>query len=72
MVVAITGGGGRAITDLLTVPGASATVLEAVVPYSLPALEDWLGGKVDHACSERTARAMAMAACVAKVSTKAT
>lgn len=62
LVVAITGGGSRAIADLLTVPGASATVLEAVVPYSLPALEDWLGGKVDHACSERTARAMAMAA----------
>jgi nicotinamide mononucleotide (NMN) deamidase PncC len=62
LVVAITGGGSRAISDLLTVPGASATVLEAVVPYSLPALQDWLGGKVDHACSERTARAMAMAA----------
>ena len=62
LVVAITGGGSRAISDLLTVPGASATVLEAVVPYSLPCSEDWLDGKVDHACSERTARAMAMAA----------
>ena len=62
IVMAVTGGGSGAIADLLTVPGASATVLEAVVPYSLPALEDWLGGKVDHACSERAARAMAMAA----------
>jgi nicotinamide mononucleotide (NMN) deamidase PncC len=62
LVMAITGGGSRAIADLLTVPGASATVLEAVVPYSLPALEDWLGGKVNRACSEQTARAMAMAA----------
>ena len=62
LVVAVTGGGSQAIADLLAVPGASATVLEAVVPYSLAALEDWLGGRVDHACRERTARAMAMAA----------
>src|SRR5450631_1721497 len=62
LVLAVTGGGSQAIADLLAVPGASASVLEAVVPYSLPALEDWLGGRVDHACSERTARAMAMAA----------
>ena len=62
LVMAVTGGGSGAIGKLLAVPGASASVLEAVVPYSLPALEDWLGGKVDHACSERTARAMAMAA----------
>lgn len=61
-VMAVTGGGSGAIGELLAVPGASASVLEAVVPYSLPALEDWLGGKVDRACSERTARAMAMAA----------
>jgi nicotinamide mononucleotide (NMN) deamidase PncC len=62
LVIAVTGGGSRAISVLLAVPGASATVLEAVVPYSLAALEDWLGGSIDHACSERTARAMAMAA----------
>jgi hypothetical protein len=62
LVLAVTGGGSQAIADLLAVPGASASVLEAVVPYSLPALVDWLGGRVDHACSERAARAMAMAA----------
>jgi nicotinamide mononucleotide (NMN) deamidase PncC len=62
LMVAITGGGSGAIAELLAVPDASASVLEAVVPYSLAALEDWLGGKVDHACSERAARAMAMAA----------
>src|SRR3990172_3279598 len=61
-VVALTGGGSRAIADLLEVPGASATMLEAVVPYAPEALADWLGGVVDHACSEPTARAMAMAA----------
>ena len=33
-VVAITGGGSGAISALLEVPGGSASVLEAVVPYS--------------------------------------
>jgi hypothetical protein len=37
-------------------------MLEAVVPYSFAALVDWIGGKPDQACSEATARAMAMAA----------
>ena len=60
-VVSLTGGGSQAIADLLTVPGASATMLEAVVPYSAAALAEWLGGKFDQACSEPTARAMAMA-----------
>lgn len=61
-VLALTGGGATAVGDLLAVPGGSASILEAVVPYSWPALIDWLGGKPDHACSARTARAMAMAA----------
>lgn len=43
-------------------PGASASVLEAIVPYAPTALADWLGGAPDRHCSERTARAMAMAA----------
>lgn len=62
MVLSITGGGSGAIASLLEVPGGSATLLEAVVPYSATAMLDWLGGSVDHYCSERTARAMAMAA----------
>ncbi len=62
MVLAITGGGSGAIAELLSVPGGSATILEAVVPYSAAALEQWLGGPPDHYCDERTARAMAMAA----------
>ncbi|MCI0491518.1 MAG: hypothetical protein L0Z07_01115 [Planctomycetes bacterium] len=61
-VLAITGGGSSAIAALLEVPGASASVLEAVVPYAETALAQWLGGRPDHACSEWTARAMAMAA----------
>jgi nicotinamide mononucleotide (NMN) deamidase PncC len=61
MVVAITGGGSRAIAELLEVPGGSRTLLEAVVPYSAEALVDFLGGKPEQFCSARTARAMAMA-----------
>lgn len=61
-VVAVTGGGSKAISQLLEVPGGSRTLLEAVVPYSQAALEDWLGGTIDQACSEPTARALAMAA----------
>ena len=61
LVMSITGGGSGVIGALLEVPGASATVLEAVVPYSQRALEDCLSGTVDQACSESTARALAMA-----------
>src|SRR5712671_4534986 len=61
MVIAVTGGGSGAISSLLEVPGASASVLEAIVPYAATALAAWLGRTPDHYCSERTARAMAMA-----------
>ena len=62
LVLAVSGGGSRAIADLLEVPGASRSVLEAVVPYCPQAMIDWLGGPPDQFCSEPTARAMAMAA----------
>lgn len=62
IVIAVTGGGSGAIAALLQTPGASRTILEAVVPYALPALVDWIGIKPDQACSAPTARAMAMAA----------
>lgn len=58
-VLAITGGGTGAIGLLLSTPGASATVLEAVVPYSAAALAEWLGGPVERACDEAVARRMA-------------
>ena len=61
-VLAISGGGSGAIERLLSVSGASATVLEAVVPYALAALTDWLGSQPEQACSEWTARQMAMRA----------
>lgn len=60
--IAITGGGSSAIGKLLEVPGGSGSILEAVVPYSQAALEEFLGGTPDQFCSEPTARAMAMAA----------
>lgn len=62
VVLAATGGGSRAIGDLLEVPGGSRTLLEAVVPYSAPAMVAFLGGMPDEFCSAATARAMAMAA----------
>lgn len=61
-VLAITGGGSGAIERLLTTPGASATVLEAIVPYNAASLEGWLGAEPPRACAEATARAMAMRA----------
>lgn len=61
-MLAITGGGSGAISTLLGRPGASSTVLEAVVPYAEASLRRWVGGGFDSACSEATARAMAIAA----------
>ncbi len=61
-VLATSGGGSGAIAQLLEVPGGSRTLLEAAVPYSEPAMAAWLGGRPDQACSEPTARSMAMAA----------
>jgi nicotinamide mononucleotide (NMN) deamidase PncC len=62
IVVATTGGGALGLSDLLTEPGASHTVLEAIVPYAAAALDAFLGAPPEHYCHERTARAMAMAA----------
>ncbi len=61
-VLAVTGGGSLAISQLLTVPGGSRTVLECLVPYAAEALAKFLGAPPEHYCSSRTARAMAMAA----------
>lgn len=61
-VLTLSGGGSLAIPVLLTVPGASATMLDVAIPYAAAALAERIGGKLDQACSESTARAMAMAA----------
>jgi nicotinic acid mononucleotide adenylyltransferase/nicotinamide mononucleotide (NMN) deamidase PncC len=59
-VIAVTGGGSLAISDLLGVPGASAFLLEARVPYSPAALTEWLGREPEQCCSRETALAMAV------------
>jgi len=61
-VLAVTGGGSRAFAELLAVPGASHTVLEAIVPYSQASLTQFLSARPEQFCSSPTARAMAMAA----------
>lgn len=61
-VIACTGGGSGAISSLLQVPGASNSILDAQVPYSNAALEDFVGQTIDHYCSPETTRLMAVAA----------
>ena len=62
VVLVTTGGGASATAELLAVPGASRTVLDAQVPYSSEALIQWLGRRPDQFCEERTALAMASVA----------
>ena len=50
-VLVVTGGGASAISELLSVPGGSRTLLEAVVPYSEEALVEWLGKAPEHFCA---------------------
>jgi len=61
-VIVVTGGGAQAIADLLAVPGASKTVLEALVPYSEHSLREFLVTSPTQAVSLDTAAAMARAA----------
>ena len=58
-VVVVTGGGAQAITWLLTVPGASRTILETLVPYSERALESFLGERPRRIADSETAQMMA-------------
>jgi nicotinamide mononucleotide (NMN) deamidase PncC len=62
LVMVTTGGGSEIIPWLLTEPGASAVVLEAVVPYARPAIDRLLGGPQEAYCSERAARRLAVVA----------
>ena len=59
-VLAVTGGGTSAISDLLAVPGASRTLLEATVPYDGNALADYIRRAPEQSASETTARQLAM------------
>lgn len=62
IVLAITGGGSEVVGELLRHGNGSATVLDAVIPYSKNAMDRFLGKKPDKYCSEKTARSMAMVA----------
>lgn len=55
----ISGGGSGAVHALLSHPGASRFVLESQIPYSPPAMFDYLGEKLDGFCSEVAAQTMA-------------
>ncbi len=58
-VVAVAGGGAGALGWLLSVPGGSRSILEAVVPYDQRSLADFLGHHPSSFCSFDTARALA-------------
>lgn len=62
LVIVSSGGGSAAIPHLVTTPGASAVVVDALVPYSRAAVDGLLGGPQESYCSPRTARRLAMAA----------
>jgi nicotinamide mononucleotide (NMN) deamidase PncC len=61
-VVVVTGGGMQAVADLLAVPGASRTVLEALVPYSQASQTAFLGQTVDQSVTAEAGAAFAQAA----------
>ncbi len=58
-VVVVTGAAAQSIAWLLGVPGASRTVLEALVPYASPSLVGFLGYGPEQYVSAQTARDMA-------------
>ena len=60
----VTGGGAGMLATLLGEPGASATVLEASVPYAEQALKEVIGATPEQACSAATSRDLAMRAFV--------
>lgn len=60
--VSVTGGGAGAVALLLGVPGASKTIIEALIPYHEQTLIEFLGERPDSFCSDETARKMALRA----------
>lgn len=61
-VLYIAGGASQALGWLMSVPGASNTVLEAVVPYSRMSMVQLLGKVPAHSASAKTAEEMALLA----------
>ncbi|CAL8995028.1 unnamed protein product [Prunus brigantina] len=61
-VLYLSGGASQAVAWLLSIPGASSTVLEAVVPYSRMSMIQLLGKIPNQFCSSHTAEEMALLA----------
>ncbi|ESW14956.1 hypothetical protein PHAVU_007G032000 [Phaseolus vulgaris] len=61
-VMHLAGGASQTVGSLLSVPGASNTVLEVVVPYSKMSLIQLLGKIPSQFCSQQTAEDMALLA----------
>lgn len=61
-VLHLAGGASQVVGSLLSVPGASSTVLEVVVPYSKMSLIQLLGKIPSQFCSQQTAEDMALSA----------
>jgi hypothetical protein len=61
-VIASAGGGSRGVSRLMSTPGASAVVLEALVPSARGAVDRLLGGPQESYCSPRAARRLAITA----------
>ena len=59
-VFAVSGGGSLLLSDLMSVPGASGTVIYGAVPYAHAALAAFIGAEPESACSPATARDLAM------------
>lgn len=62
VVLVATGGGSAGISRLVSTPGASAVVLEGLVPYAREAVDGLLGGPQESYCSSRAARRLAIVA----------
>jgi hypothetical protein len=62
VAMVVSGGGSQALAWLLAVPGATRTLLEAVVPYGWEAMVGFLGWRPRQYTSRRTAVSMAAAA----------
>ena len=58
-VIAVTGAGARALAWLFGEPGASRTVLDARIPYSVHALDEYVGARAEQHVSADEARLMA-------------
>ncbi|MCA9922558.1 MAG: hypothetical protein KC419_19345 [Anaerolineales bacterium] len=59
LIMVTAGAGTQALSDLLGVPGASRTLLEALVPYSEAAFDDFLGQTPPKYVDANTAKLMA-------------